>query len=61
MTNKENSVAFQLIRAGYDVWLGNSRGNQYSRDHVSLDAMDEEDSKYWEFTHFEMGKFDTKA
>ena len=53
--------AFQLVRAGYDVWLGNNRGNQWSRDHLYLDPMDQNDSRYWEFTFVEMGKFDTKA
>ena len=61
MVNQESSLAFQLMRSGYDVWLGNSRGNQYSRDHISLDPMDQKDAKYWQFTFYEMGKYDTKA
>ena len=33
---------------GYDVWLGNFRGNHESREHVNLDP--DVDSDYWQFS-----------
>jgi len=40
--------AFVLSDAGYDVWLTNSRGNTYSRNHVALDST-KEPEKFWDF------------
>ena len=52
-------VAFRLAEQGYDVWLGNYRGNSYSRGHISLNA--DTDNEYWQFTWDEMAKYDLPA
>jgi len=54
-----SSLAFQLSDLGYDVWLGNSRGNRYSRAHVTYDAI--KDYDYWNFAWDEMGNYDIPA
>lgn len=38
-------AAFVLHDAGYDVWLSNYRGNQYSEEHVNLTVHDKE---FWD-------------
>ena len=48
--------AFVVARAGYDVWLGNNRGNRWSEGHVTLDKSQE---AYWNFSWEEMGTKDT--
>lgn len=51
-------LPYLLADIGYDVWLGNARGNTYSRSHVSL-AID--DPKFWDFSFHEMGVHDLPA
>ena len=45
---------------GYDIWLGNMRGTQYSRGHTTLDSSDPA-SSYWDFTFAEKGMYDVPA
>lgn len=46
---------FTLTDAGYDVWLGNVRGNYMSREHLTLDPSSDE---YWDFTIEEIAEID---
>jgi len=47
-----------LADAGYDVWLGNDRGNTYSQKHVRYTN---ESKKFWDFSFQDMAKFDLPA
>nr|CAD7571521.1 unnamed protein product [Timema californicum] len=51
-------LGYSLYDAGYDVWLGNSRGNYYSRKHVN---MTKSDPKFWDFSWHDMGVHDIPA
>ncbi|KAM3717721.1 Lipase lipl-1 [Dirofilaria immitis] len=56
VTNLPNqSAAFIFADAGFDVWMGNVRGNTYSTKHVNYT---QNDLKYWKFTFDEFAKYD---
>ncbi|XP_042860066.1 gastric triacylglycerol lipase-like [Penaeus japonicus] len=52
---EEDSLAYLLSNAGYDVWMGNFRGNIYSRGHAS---MTHNDPDFWRFSYDEMARYD---
>ena len=60
MNYADKSPAFIAVEQGYDVWLGNSRGNTYSRSHIELDP-DYDASEFWAFDWQEMGLGDLPA
>ena len=57
--NGDESPAFLLARAGFDVWIPNSRGTRHSRSHETLDP--DRDEAFWRFSFQEMAYYDLPA
>ena len=58
INTEEHSLGLVLADAGYDVWLGNSRGNKYSRQNNHISPLRRE---FWHYSFQDMGRYDVKA
>jgi lysosomal acid lipase/cholesteryl ester hydrolase len=47
-----------LAEEGFDVWMGNARGNYYSRKHVRLNPDAILNTAFWQFSWDEIGNID---
>jgi len=56
--NEEGCIPFILANLGFDVWLGNSRGNKHSRYHKKYLT---DSFEFWDFSFHEMGTYDLPA
>ena len=59
VNDEDKAPAFMLANAGYDIWLGNSRGNKHSRKHTTLNP--DKDKSFWMFTYQHMADLDLPA
>ncbi|XP_050430203.1 lipase 3-like [Adelges cooleyi] len=58
LRDRQHDLPSVLANSGYDVWLGDFRGNIYSRDHIKLNASEPE---YWKFSIDEWIYYDVPA
>lgn len=58
MLDKNDNLPFRLCELGYDVFLGNNRGNKYSNKHDIYNASQKE---FWNFSIDEFAMYDIPA
>jgi len=52
INGSEKSYGHHFVNKGYDVWVGNNRGNKYSKGHTSQTITKDE---FYDFSFQEMG------
>jgi gastric triacylglycerol lipase len=57
VNNEKVAPAYQLARAGYDVYLGNNRGNFYSNKNTQLNPVTD-DKEFHNYSFDKYGKYD---
>jgi len=55
LRDSRNNLASYVATNGYDVWLGNHRGNKYSLNHLHLSANAD---SFWDFSMDEFVQYD---
>lgn len=58
LNGPDNALAYNYVDAGYDVWLGNARGNIYSRNNTRISL---QHPNFWTFSWHEIGAYDLPA
>jgi pimeloyl-ACP methyl ester carboxylesterase len=54
---EEQAIGFYILNRGYDVWVGNNRGNKYSH----TDTKNMSDSTFFDYSFDEMADYDLPA
>lgn len=56
------NLPYIMAKNGFEVWVGNSRGNKYSKSHQIFNPLtDENKQKFFDFSFDELGKYDIPA
>ncbi|KAI0188486.1 Alpha/Beta hydrolase protein [Xylaria flabelliformis] len=55
MTDEQRCLPFVLVEHGFDVWLGNNRGNKYSKKSIKCSP---NSTKFWNFSLDEFAFYD---
>lgn len=58
LAGPDQGLGYLLANEGYDVWMGNARGNKHSRRHTKLTPSE---ASFWDFSWHEIGYYDLPA